>query len=69
MRRRILFAIVGVAAFAVVAFGIPLAWTIRRIEHDDALAKLQREAARAALEVPSLGNGDNIELPPPARRA
>ncbi len=55
----------GVAAFAVVAFGVPLAWTIRRIEHDDALAMLQREAARAALEVPSLGNGDNIELPRP----
>ena len=26
---------------------------------------LQREAARAALEVPSLDKGDNIELPPP----
>ena len=49
--RRILFAIVGVAAFAVVAFGGPLGWTIRRIEHDDALAMLKREAARAALEV------------------
>jgi signal transduction histidine kinase len=65
VRRRILFAIVGMAALAVVAFGVPLAWTIRRIEHDDALAMLQREAARAALEVPSLGNGDSIELPRP----
>jgi len=63
VRRRILFAIVGVATFAVIAFGAPLAWTVRRIEHDDALAMLQREAAKAALEVPSLGNGDNIELP------
>ena len=65
MKRRILFAIVGVAAFAVVAFGVPLAWTIRRIEHDDARSTLQREAARAALEVPSLVDGDTIELPAP----
>ena len=65
MKRRILFAIVGVAAFAVVAFGVPLAWTIRRIEHDDTRSTLQREAARAALEVPSLVDGDTIELPAP----
>ena len=65
MKRRILLAIVGVATLAVIAFGVPLAWTIRRIEHDDALAMLEREAARAAVEVPSIGAGDTIELPRP----
>lgn len=63
MKRRILAAIVGVATLAVLGFGIPLAWTIRRIERDDAFSMLQREAARAAVEVPGVGAGDSIELP------
>jgi signal transduction histidine kinase len=65
LKRRILFAIVGVATFAVIAFGVPLAWTIRRIERDDVVAMLEREAGRAAAEVPPIVPGEPIELPNP----
>jgi len=64
--RRILTTIVGIAALAVVCFGIPLALSVRRTQQDDAITTLEREAARAALEAPATAsNRDPIELPAP----
>ena len=64
MKRRILASIVGIATLAVVGFGIPLALTIRRVQRDDAIATLEREAARAAIEVPAGATAtDPVELP------
>jgi signal transduction histidine kinase len=66
VRRRILLAIVGVTALAVIGFGIPLGLAVRRIKLDDARTTLQREAARAALDAPApLGAGDPLELSQP----
>jgi signal transduction histidine kinase len=67
--RRILVTIVGIAGLAIMCFGIPLALTARRTQQDDAVATLQREAARAAIEVPATASSlDPPELPVPLER-
>jgi len=62
--RRILLAIVVVAALSVTAFGVPLAFTVRRVARSDAVSSLQRSAARVASELPSRLHGpDKVEVP------
>lgn len=52
LRRRVLIAIVGVAAAAVVLFAIPLAIALQRLYRDDAVASLERDATRLSATVP-----------------
>ena len=65
MRRRILLSIVGVAALAIVLFGVPLDLAIERANYGQAVIRLQREAAQAGARVPRdfATAGDPIELP------
>lgn len=64
MTRRIMMAIIGVAALAVLAFGVPLGIAVRQVEHDDVFSTLQREAARTAAVLPSQLHGpDKVEVP------
>ncbi|MBL8778256.1 MAG: HAMP domain-containing histidine kinase [Acidimicrobiales bacterium] len=67
MRRRILVAIVAVTALGVVGFGVPLALVLGRLYQDEAVTDLERQADRAAVEVPasSLTSDDPVELPAP----
>jgi signal transduction histidine kinase len=69
VKRRILVAIVGITIFSVVGIGFPLALAERRIERDDAVTTLEREAAAAAAEAPTpLDPVSGFDLPPPAKR-
>lgn len=52
LRHRVLFAIVGVAAAAVVLFAIPLAIALQRLYRDEAVASLERDATRISAAVP-----------------
>jgi signal transduction histidine kinase len=52
LRRRVLVAIVGVAAAAVVLFAIPLAVALQRLYRDDAVVSLERDATRISAIVP-----------------
>ncbi|HEY0543499.1 MAG TPA: HAMP domain-containing sensor histidine kinase [Actinoallomurus sp.] len=52
LRRRVLVAIVGVAASAVVLFAIPLAVALQRLYLDEAIASLERDATRLSAVVP-----------------
>jgi signal transduction histidine kinase len=63
--RRILAAIVSVAVLAVGLFGLPLAVGLRRLYRKEAIVGLEREAARAALQVPASfpTSNDPVELP------
>jgi len=63
--RRILAAIVIVAALAVTGFGVPLAVAAANRYRDDAIVSLEREATTAAIQVPAsaFANGDPVELP------
>jgi signal transduction histidine kinase len=63
--RRILVAIVIVAALAVAGFGVPLAVAVANRYHDDAVVALEREATTAAIQVPAsaFANRDPVELP------
>jgi len=65
MSRRILTAILTVTVLAVVLFGIPLAVGLRRLYRNEAVVRLEREAARAGIEVPASfeTTGDPVELP------
>ena len=65
MSRRILTAILTVTVLAVVLFGIPLAIGLRRLYRNEAVVRLEREAARAGIEVPASfeTTGDPVELP------
>jgi len=67
--RRILVAILGVAALAVVGFGVPLAVAVQRLYRHEAVLSLERQATRAVLSVPAtaVGSSDPIELPPAER--
>lgn len=68
MSRRILTAMLLVAAVAVAGFGIPLAVSVRARNYDDALLTLSNEAATAAVAVPGSFQRDNDipELPDPS---
>jgi HAMP domain-containing protein len=65
MRRRLMLAISGVAAAAVVLFALPLALVLRHSYRDEALLRLQRDtiAATRAVDLGRPG-GDPVELPP-----
>jgi signal transduction histidine kinase len=52
LRRRVLVAIVGVAAAAVVLFAIPLAIALQRLYRDEAIVSLERDATRISAAVP-----------------
>jgi signal transduction histidine kinase len=52
LRRRVLVAIVGVAAAAVVLFALPLAVAIQRLYRDEAVVSLERDATRISASVP-----------------
>ncbi len=65
MNRRILTAIIVVAALVVVGFGVPLAVAVQRLYRNEAIVRLEREAARAGSQVPATfrTSGDPVELP------
>lgn len=52
LRRRVLVAIVGVAALAVVLFAIPLAIALQRLYREEAVVALERDATRVSATVP-----------------
>ena len=64
MRRRLVIAIVAVAASAVVLFAVPLAIVLQRSYRDEDLLRLQRDtiAATRGIDV-SAQTGDPVELP------
>ncbi len=65
MRRRILVAILVVAALAVVLFGAPLAVVVGRLLDEGATLRVEREAVLASRVVPAdfATSGDPVELP------
>lgn len=52
LRRRVLVAIIGVAAAAVVLFAIPLAVVLQRLYRDETIVSLERDATRISAAVP-----------------
>lgn len=52
LRRRVLVAIVGIAAPAVALFAVPLALSVERLYHDETAAALGRDAAWIAAAIP-----------------
>ncbi|MEO5678474.1 MAG: HAMP domain-containing sensor histidine kinase [Acidimicrobiales bacterium] len=58
------------AALAVLAFGVPLAVAVERLYANQAVLQLEREAARAVVEVPAsfATTTDPVELPEPSAR-
>lgn len=64
MRKRLVIAITGVAAAAVLLLALPLAMVLRNNYRDDELLRLQRDTAAATRQV-DISNGfdDPIELP------
>lgn len=69
MTRRILSAIVAVAAVAVAGFGVVLGLVVQRLYREEAVLRLEREATLAAAQVPAsfMASGDPVELPAPER--
>ncbi|MBK8294910.1 MAG: HAMP domain-containing histidine kinase [Solirubrobacterales bacterium] len=64
MRYRLVVAIAGVAAMAVVLFAVPLGFVLNQTYRDQELLKLQRDAVEATRSVDISGQGgDPIELP------
>lgn len=65
MRRRLLTAMLLIAAVAVLGFGVPLAWSVHAFYRDEALLVLSEQASGAAVTVPlSFGGGNDLpELP------
>jgi signal transduction histidine kinase len=62
--RRILLAIIGVTALAVVGFGIPLGITVSHLYRDEAISALERDANKAIAEIPVPSSVvDSPELP------
>ena len=57
MRRRLVLAIAGVAAGAIILFGVPLALVVQRNFRDEELVRLQRDtvAATRNLDLPRTG--------------
>ncbi|MDQ6728726.1 MAG: HAMP domain-containing histidine kinase [Actinomycetota bacterium] len=64
MRRRLVLAIAGVTAGAIILFGIPLALALERSYRDEELVRLQRDtvAATRNIDLPP-GAQDQLELP------
>ncbi|MFC4591318.1 sensor histidine kinase [Sphaerisporangium corydalis] len=61
LRRRVLVAIVGIAAPAVALFAIPLALSVERLYHDETAGALGRDATWIAAAIP-----DHVMSGPPA---
>lgn len=65
MRRRILIAIVGVAASAVFLLALPLGVAVQRLYREDEILKLERNATAQARGVdPSAAQNDPVEFSP-----
>src|SRR4051812_48780889 len=64
MRRRLVLAIAGVAAAAIVLFAVPLAVVLERSYRDEELLRLQRDTIAATRAIDVGEPGDPIELPP-----
>ncbi len=66
MRRRLIVAIVAVAAAAVALFALPLGIALDRSYRDEELLRLQRDAVAATrtIDLPPAGANDPVELPP-----
>ena len=70
MRRRLVLAIAGVAAVAVLLLAVPLGVVLSRHYRDEDLLRLQRDAVAATREIDVPGRrGDRIELPRSERHA
>jgi signal transduction histidine kinase len=65
LRRRVLTAILGVTAIAILLFGVPLAVVFERLENEDAALRLERQAISASRAVPGdfAETSDPVELP------
>ncbi len=65
MRRRVLGAILGVAALAIVLFGTPLVVVVGRLLDEGAILRVEREAVLASRTVPAdfASSSDPVELP------
>ncbi|MEA2280084.1 MAG: hypothetical protein QOK21_691 [Solirubrobacteraceae bacterium] len=64
MRRRLVLAIAGVAAAAVLLFAVPLAVVLQRTYRDEELLRLQRDTISATRAInPAAPSADPIELP------
>jgi signal transduction histidine kinase len=61
MRRRLLTSTLTIVIATVALFGIPLAFVLDRVVHDEAQSQLDRDATRVARE---LGKGDTLEHAP-----
>ncbi len=64
MKPRLVLAIAGVAAAAVVLFALPLALVLQRSYRDEELLKLQRDTVAATRRIDLSRGPDRIELPP-----
>lgn len=63
MRRRLVLAIVAVAAAAVVLFAVPLGIVLGRSYRDEELLRLQRDTIAATRSIDVSGGTDRVELP------
>jgi signal transduction histidine kinase len=63
VRRRLIAAIVGVAAASLILFGLPLGVLVRRTYRDEELSRLQRDTVAATRGIDLSARGDPIELP------
>jgi signal transduction histidine kinase len=65
MRRRLVLAIAGVAAIAVLLLAVPLGIVLSNHYRDEELLRLQRDTVAATREIDvSTDQGDRVELPP-----
>jgi signal transduction histidine kinase len=66
VNRRIFRVIMVVTLLAIVGFGVPLAVIVRQLTKDEAVVRLEREAARAALDVgpPAAVEQGRVDEPP-----
>src|SRR3954470_657533 len=51
MRRRLLLSMLAITVATVAVFGIPLAFVLQRVVHDDAHSRLERDATRVASQL------------------
>src|SRR6185312_4010413 len=63
LRRRVLVSILAVTVLAVTLFALPLGVAVQRLYRSEAVAVLQRDAARAAAVVPDTIPGGPVNLP------
>src|SRR3982074_729381 len=61
MRRRLLTSTLTIVIATVALFGIPLAFVLDRVVHDEAQSQLERDATRVAQE---LGKGNTLQPEP-----